>query len=106
EQRGKTYQGDKPAWNPQATARGDAPKKKKFSRRQEARDDSFNDDRPPPADRPQKPRGDKPWDGAGKKDKGKKSYKVKKPHRGQASGGPNTAGSAPVKRKKPKKQAD
>ncbi|MEQ9360794.1 MAG: hypothetical protein RLO05_03730, partial [Rhodospirillales bacterium] len=79
---------------------------KKFSRRQEARDDSFNDDRPPPADRPQKPRGDKPWDGAGKKDKGKKSYKVKKPHRGQASGGPNTAGSAPVKRKKPKKQAD
>ncbi|MAN80030.1 MAG: ATP-dependent RNA helicase [Rhodospirillaceae bacterium] len=106
EQRGKTYQGNKPAWDPQAAARGDGPKKKKFSRRADARADAMNDDRPPPADRPQKPRGDKPWDGAGKKAKGKTSYKVKKPHRGQAPGGPKSAGDAPVKRKKPKKHAD
>lgn len=106
EQRGKTYQGDKPAWNPQAGARGEAPKKKKFSRREDARADALNDDRPPAADRPQKPQGDKPWDGAGKKAKGKKTYKVKKPHRGQAPGGGNPAGNAPLKRKKPKKHAD
>ncbi|HBC09173.1 MAG TPA: ATP-dependent RNA helicase [Rhodospirillaceae bacterium] len=106
EQRGKTYQGDRPAWNPQAAARGDAPKKKKFSRREDARADALNDDRPPADDRPQKPRGDKPWDGAGKKAKGKKTYKVKKPHRGQAPGGGTPAGNAPLKRKKPKKNAD
>ena len=106
EQRGKTYQGDRPAWDPQKAGRGDGPKKRKFSRREEARDNAFNDDRPPPGDgdRAKKPQGGKKWDGGGKKGKGK-PYQGKGGHYGPKSGGSPAGGSAPLKRKKPKKHA-
>ena len=77
------------------------PPKRKFSRRDEARDDAFNDDRPPAGDAV---RYDKPWEGPGNKGKGKKAHKGKFTHGGGKPGDANAAGtSAPKKKKKPKK---
>jgi ATP-dependent RNA helicase DeaD len=91
---GKPGAGKKPRWDPSAAARGEAPPKAKFSRRKEAEDDAFNDDRPPPGD------------GFAKKAKGKKAKKGKFVPHGPASGGGKGAGDRPLKRKKPKKRAD
>ncbi|MEQ8227123.1 MAG: DEAD/DEAH box helicase [Rhodospirillales bacterium] len=100
----KPYQGKKRGnWDPQAAARGDGPPKRKFSRRQDTKDDAFNDDRPPP---PKGEADDKSWDGPKKKAKGKKPQKGKFAHKGPKSGGANAAGASPVKRKKNKKRAD
>ncbi len=114
EPRAKPQRARRESWDPQAGARGDGPDKRKFNRREkrreDARDEAFNDDRPPPSDRPAKPFKDKPF-----KDK---KAKGKKPHRGKGgpagggsfgggpSGGGKPGGNAPLKRKKPKKRSD
>ncbi len=105
EARGKTYQGDRPGWDPQSAKRGDGPKKRKFTRRQEARNevraDAFNDDRPPSGDGgAPKPKGKKPHRGKGGPKSGPQGG-----GKGGAKGG-NPGGHAPVKRKKPKKHFD
>ncbi|PIW27803.1 MAG: ATP-dependent RNA helicase [Rhodospirillales bacterium CG15_BIG_FIL_POST_REV_8_21_14_020_66_15] len=99
EARGSVHRGKKPGWDPQAAARGQSAPKRKFTRRQETRDDAFNDDRPPPGGHSgEKSKSDRPT--------GKKPHKGTFAHRGQGAVRPKAADPAVKKRKKSKKHAD
>jgi ATP-dependent RNA helicase DeaD len=81
---------------------GKPTQKREFSRKPDEKPDGKS--REAPGEKPdEKPARKKPWDKTAKKTKGKKRYKSNFSEPGARDSGPDRPGSAPLKRKKPKK---